>query len=336
LQNQAYKTFLSSDYGIIRFSVTHFVDFTRGMQQLIELLDEEDCPASLKQYISRAKDILGRKQFAGTRFSSALSLKEIFRAASAFKLNRHVTEELIEIYSRLDAWYSMARAVKEYNLIFPEFIPGDTPVFAASGLYHMLLPQPVSYDIKLDEQHNFMFLTGANMAGKSTLIKSVGAAVFLAQAGMGVPAQSLQLSLFDGLLTNIQVQDNIARGESYFYNEVQRIKKTILQIAGTKKWLVLIDELFKGTNIQDAMNCSLAVIKGLIKINHSLFILSTHLYEIGEELKVHPNIIFRYFGIDTAGQEIKFSYQLKKGISEDRIGYLILQREKVTDLLEKL
>ena len=151
------------------------------------------------------------------------------------------------------------------------------------------------YDLEMDPSHNFLFLTGANMAGKSTLIKSLGSAVFLAHIGMGVPAQSMRLTLFDGLLSNINVVDNIAKGESYFFNEVQRIKNTIEKISNGKKWLVLIDELFKGTNVQDAMKCSLTVIMGLVKMNNSLFILSTHLYEIGEELKNYPNISFRYF-----------------------------------------
>src|SRR6266550_7252145 len=130
------------------------------------------------------------------------------------------------------------------------------------------------------------------MAFKSTFIKSVGAAVFLAHIGMGAPAKTMQLTLFDGLLSNINVVDNIAKGESYFYNEVQRIKNTIIKINDGRKWLVLIDELFKGTNVQDAMKCSIAVIEGLIKIKNSLFILSTHLYEIADELKNYPNISF--------------------------------------------
>ena len=112
---------------------------------------------------------------------------------------------------------------------------------------------------------------------------------------MGVPAESMELSLFDGLLSNIQVQDNIVKGESYFYNEVQRIKNTVLKITDGRKWLVLIDELFKGTNIQDAMHCSTAVIKGLLKIKNSLFILSTHLYEIGDEAKTIPQYQFPLF-----------------------------------------
>ena len=168
------------------------------------------------------------------------------------------------------------------------------------------------------------------------MIKSVGSAVFLAHIGMGVPAQQMKLTLFDGLLSNINVVDNIAKGESFFFNEVQRIKNTIEKINNGKKWLVLIDELFKGTNVQDAMKCSLTVIKGLIKIKNSLFILSTHLYEIGDELKNYPNISFRYFETTVTDEQLKFSYQLKEGISEDRIGYVILKREKVVDMLEKL
>jgi len=146
----------------------------------------------------------------------------------------------------------------------------------------------------------------------------------------------MKLTLFDGLLSNINVVDNIARGESFFFNEVQRIKNTIEKINNGKKWLVLIDELFKGTNVQDAMKCSLTVIKGLIKIKNSLFILSTHLYEIGEELKPYPNISFRYFETNVTEDQLSFSYQLREGISNDRIGYVILKREKVVDMLEKL
>ena len=102
---------------------------------------------------------------------------------------------------------------------------------------------------------------------------------------MGVPAANMKLTLFDGLLSNINVVDNIAKGESFFFNEVQRIKNTIEKINNGKKWLVLIDELFKGTNVQDAMKCSLTVIKGLIKIKNSLFILSTHLVRDRRRIK---------------------------------------------------
>jgi len=88
--------------------------------------------------------------------------------------------------------------------------------------------------------------------------------------------------------------------------------------------------------VQDAMKCSSTVIKGLMKIKNSLFILSTHLYEIGEELKPYPNISFKYFETTVTDDQLAFSYQLKEGISNDRIGYVILRREKVVEMLEKL
>ena len=92
----------------------------------------------------------------------------------------------------------------------------------------------------------------------------------------------------------------------------------------------------KGTNVQDAMKCSSAVIEGLLKIKNSLFILSTHLYEIADALKVHPNINFNYFETTVQNEQLVFNYQLRKGISNDRFGYLILKKEGVVELLEKL
>ena len=174
------------------------------------------------------------------------------------------------------------------------------------------------------------------MAGKSTFIKAVGVSVYLAHIGMGVPAQELQLNFFDGLISNIHVIDNIIKGESYFFNEVQRIRKTIEQITDGRNWLVLIDELFKGTNVEDALKCSKTVIEGLRRINNALFILSTHLYEIGESLKQYSNIQFRYFETTVKDEQLYFNYTLKEGISNDRLGYLILKKEGVVDMLEKL
>ncbi|WP_152269441.1 MutS-related protein [Agriterribacter humi] len=335
-----YKALHSVDYGLVRYSVTHFRDFVWGMQQLAVLIDAPQAPAKLQLFASRIRSLLLHQQLQellkkepGQSFSIKENLYYGYFLRNAFKTRLH---ELSEIFYQLDAWYSMARAVQHYRLTFPEFVVSDEPFVKADKIYHILLPQPVSYDIELSPKTNFLFLTGANMAGKSTFIKSLGVAVYLAHLGMGVPAEKLQLSLFDGILSNINVEDNIVKGESYFFNEVQRIKKTILTISNGKKWLVLIDELFKGTNMQDAMRCSLAVIKGLIRIKGSLFILSTHLYEIGDEMKVYPTISFKYFETNISNDKLEFSYQLKDGISNDRLGYFILKSEKVVELLEQL
>jgi len=138
------------------------------------------------------------------------------------------------------------------------------------------------------------------------------------------------------LAGNGEFEKALAAINDYLSKRTPKNPTTIEKINNGKKWLVLIDELFKGTNVQDAMKCSLTVIKGLIKIKNSLFILSTHLYEIGEELKPYPNISFRYFETNVTEDQLSFSYQLREGISNDRIGYVILKREKVVDMLEKL
>lgn len=335
-----YKVFHAPDFSLVRYSVTHFADFLRGMEQLVEMFDNDDTPAMMRRFIYRAKDLIGKSdayELARHEPDKKMSYTETVRYGRLIRHEyKNYAYELISIYGRFDAWYSMAVAVRTYNMCLPEVNENHHPYINAKGLYHVLLPSPVPYDIEMDINSNFIFLTGANMAGKSTFIKAVGSAVFLAHLGMGVPAVEMKLTVFDGLLSNINVVDNIIKGESYFFNEVQRIKNTILKINDGRKWLVLIDELFKGTNVQDAMKCSSAVIKGLIKIDSSLFILSTHLYEIGEELKQYPNISFKYFETAVLEDQLQFSYQLKEGVSNDRIGYVILKREKVVEMLEKL
>jgi DNA mismatch repair protein MutS len=336
-----YKIFHGPDYSLVMYSAIHCFDLIKGLQQFVARFLTDHTPAPMKAVLKEIQQkVTGKPLFdlvAGHERASELKLAQLLGLGGFmrdhFKAN---TLYLIELFYKLDAWYGMAMAVKKYQLVFPVLVTDKKPMIAAKGLFHLLVEAPVAYDVQLDRQSNFLFLTGANMAGKSTFIKAVGTAVFLAHSGMGVPAQSMSLSLFDGLLSNINVADNLVKGESYFYNEVQRIKATVNKVNDGKNWLILIDELFKGTNVQDAMKCSSSVIEGLLKINHSIFILSTHLYEIGEALKRYPNICFRYFETTVVGDQLRFSYQLKDGISNDRLGYLILKMEGVVELLDSL
>ena len=335
-----YKILHGPDYSFVKYSTEHAFDFIKGMQQMVTVFFAEDAPAPLKKLLGSVNSILNKKQFDVIRqynkstampMAKQLALGHFIR----YRYKQNILD-LLDLYYQLDAWYGMAMAVKQYQLIFPSFTKERKPLMKVKGLYHILLPQPTAYDIELQPEKNFLFLTGANMAGKSTFIKSVGSAVFLAHIGMGVPAVSMELSVFDGLLSNINVMDNIIKGESYFYNEVQRIKSTVQKIADGRNWLILIDELFKGTNVQDAMKCSTVVIEGFLKIKHTAFILSTHLYEIGEPLRQYPNIIFNYFETFVDNDQLVFNYQLKEGISDDRLGYLILKNEGVVKMLQNL
>ena len=335
-----YKLWHSHDFSLIKYSVRHSFDFIKGMKETVSFFLGNDTPPLLKKQLEDAKKILDKealdiistkKTAADLQPAQMLELAYFIR----YKYKSNILD-LLNIFGKMDAWYGMAIAVEKYKLTMPLFIEDELPQLEADSLYHLMLQNPVSYNVQLNPSKNFLFLTGANMAGKSTFIKACGTAVYLAHTGMGVPAQNMRLSFFDGILSNINVIDNIAKGESYFFNEVQRIKATLQKVSDGKKWLILIDELFKGTNVQDAMKCSSAVIEGLLKIKNSIFILSTHLYEIGDDLKKHPNIAFNYFETAVEDDQLSFSYQLKEGISNDRLGYLILKKEGVVKMLEDI
>ena len=334
-----YKLFNSYDFSLTKYSVEHFITFIKSMELLIEVLQQSQSK-QLQTWVSKIEFLLGKpfvKQMLQKDKKTKLLPSQILAFGNFLRNNyKHEVFELIDIYSKLDAYLSLATACTKYNFCFPQLQTSTQPFITAQGLYHILLPTPISYDVQLNKENNFLFLTGANMAGKSTFIKAVGVSVYLAHIGMGVPAKQMQISLFDGLLSNIHVVDNIVKGESYFFNEVQRIKSTVEKISDGKNWLILIDELFKGTNVQDAMKCSTTVIEGLRKMNNALFILSTHLYEIAEDLKKYDNIQFRYFETSVVDDQLVFNYQLQEGISNDRLGYLILKKEGVVSLLEKL
>jgi DNA mismatch repair protein MutS len=335
-----YKWIHPTDYAMITFSVHQLFEFIKGLDEIVHFFLNSSTPNRLRYVLDETAKILANPELKSLKqkhTSGDLNSIDILRYGRLFHVEIiSEVRKLIDLYSKFDAWHSMAMANHRFALSFPIFHQAAEPVIEAKGLFHMLIEGPVAYDLTMHKQSNFIFLTGANMAGKSTLIKSVGLAVYLAHIGMGVPAASMKLTPFEGILTNINVVDNIAKGESYFFNEVRRIRETIERISNGKRWLVLIDELFKGTNIQDAMKCSEAVIRGLIRMENALFILSTHLYEIGDQLKGIQSICFKYFETQLINNELLFSYQLKDGISQDRMGYLILQKEGVTSLLDQL
>jgi DNA mismatch repair ATPase MutS len=334
------KLMYNPDYGFIKFSFTQLLNLLKGFRLLVDTYNADDTPRDLKNLLDRAHHLLYQKEFNDIIAADAagpVSFMQILRHDHYIrKKHRKTIQELLDLYSRLDAMYGMSKAILHFDLQFPSFEDTPHPFVEIKDLYHPILPKPVAYDVSITPQSHFMFLTGANMAGKTTFIKAVGVAVFLAHIGMGVPAKGMKCSFFNGIFSNIQVQDNIFKGESFFFNEVQRIKNTIIKINDGRKWLVLIDEMFKGTNVEDAKNCSLAVINGLLKSTNCLFILSTHLYEIAEELREASNIRFKYFESEVTEDNLHFTYQLKDGIAKEKIGYLILKREKVLDLLNEI
>lgn len=334
-----YQLWNKADYSLLKYSVDHLVLFVQNLMHCISIFEkEENKPPALEQLILKLKKELHHPAIESLRAKNRINNPQTYLRLGYFFLYQYKNsaKHLLSYFYELDALYSLAKAHTKYQFVFPEWIEDSKPYLQVAGAVHPLVENAIGNNLSLIPTQNFLFLTGANMAGKSTFIKSIGIMVYLAHIGIGAPAKKIHLTLMDGLITNLNIADNVIKGESYFYNEVQRIKNTVLKINDGKKNCVLIDELFKGTNILDAMKCSTKVIEGLQKINSSVFILSTHLYEISDQLKQYQNIQFSYFETSVQDKALSFPYLLKPGVSEDRIGYLILEREGVVELLDQL
>lgn len=339
LFNSIFQRFLNKqEYFLTRFSLSHLSDFLKGCTKLAEIADMENVPSLVKREVELIKSELEHRLVAEiisidpqTKYAELAQLN--FRARREMK---NMVHRLVNSYARIDAWQSMARATVDHQWVFPQLQTTKPVCFETTGLTHPLLRKPVSYDITFDNSRNFLLLTGANMSGKTTFMRALGVAALLAHLGMGVPARSLRISFMQGIITNMQVEDNILRGESYFFAEVQRMKQTAEKLRQSQPHLVLMDELFKGTNVHDAFECTKAVLEGLLHHRDHLMILSTHLYEVAQQFSNNSDILFSYFVTNMAEDgSYEFAYELKQGISNDRIGYRILQKEGVIDLLKK-
>jgi DNA mismatch repair ATPase MutS len=173
------------------------------------------------------------------------------------------------------------------------------------------------------------------MAGKSTWMKSIGIGMYLAHIGFPVAAQSMEFSIREGIYSSINVADNIALGYSHFYAEVVRVKNAADATATGKHLLLMFDELFKGTNVKDAYDGTLAVTESFAEYTNCLFIVSTHIIEVGAALKSRKNIQFNFMPTVLEGSVPRYTYRLQQGITEDRQGMMIIRNEGILELIGK-
>lgn len=319
------------------FSLSHLSDLLKGSEKLVAIAQEHELPVLLKRELEGLEAGLEHRLTEELiKVDKKTPYAELARLSyRARREMKNTVYRMMHHYARLDAWQSMAKATVNNKWMFPKLEASRPVTFSATQMYHPLLQSPVPYDIDFSNKRNFLLLTGANMSGKTTFMRSLGVSALLAHLGMGVPAKSLTISFLQGIITNMHVEDDILKGESYFFAEVQRMKLTAQKLLQQEPHLVLMDELFKGTNVHDACECTAAVMEGLLQRPDHLMILSTHLYEVAQQFGQREEIQFAHFITEVAGDNFRFTYHLKEGISNDRIGYRILQKEGVIELLKK-
>jgi DNA mismatch repair ATPase MutS len=188
-------------------------------------------------------------------------------------------------------------------------------VFRATALGHPLLPdlQKICNDFTLTELGEIALITGSNMAGKSTFLRTVGVNLALAYAGGPVDAGSLQTGLFR-LFSCIKVSDSVTEGTSYFYAEVKRLKALLLALeeARALPLFFLIDEIFRGTNNRERMIGSQAYVHALVEKN-GVGLISTHDLELTKLADQAARIKNYHFRDDIRNGEMVFDYILHPG-----------------------
>lgn len=252
------------------------------------------------------------------------------------KLQHHMVRLLESIY-QLDVYLAVSEVARTNDFEYAVAQSNTIPVFQTSGLRHPGLRKGVLNPLHFSRQRNLMFLTGANMAGKSTFMKSCGIAVYLAHMGFPVAAREMVFSVCEGLYSSINVSDDLNMGHSHFYAEVLRVKKVAEEVSSGKNLIVLFDELFKGTNVKDAYDGTLAVTAAFSKYRNCFFIVSTHITEVGEALKEHyNNMQMTYLPTVMEGNIPRYTYQLTEGITSDRQGMTIIQNEGILEIIRSV
>ena len=240
-------------------------------------------------------------------------------------------KDILQILYQIDAYQAVTVTTAENGFVFPEIT--EDKAIEITGLYHPFLKDAVANDIRLDNDGNMLFVTGANMAGKSTFLKAFGVAVYLAHLGFPVPAASMRTGVFNGLFSTINIADNLNIGYSHFYTEVIRVKKVAEEINRTGNLVVIFDELFRGTNVKDAYDASLSIISAFAGVKGSVFLVSTHIMEVADQLRLSKNIRFGYFHTIIDGKTPVYSYRLHEGVTEERLGMLIIENEKIIEII---
>ncbi|MFQ5676146.1 MAG: MutS family DNA mismatch repair protein, partial [bacterium] len=214
---------------------------------------------------------------------------------------------------------------------FPEILetPNAPPALHAQQLGHPLIPdaQKKTNDFSLKKTGDIALVTGSNMSGKSTFLKTVGVNLCLAFAGGPVDAKSLKTTLFR-MFSCIKINDSVTDGFSFFYAEVKRLKALLNELESDKLFpvLFLIDEIFKGTNNRERLIGSRSYIKTLVG-KRGLGIITTHDLELTQLADKIPSVINYHFREDVVNGEMVFDYKMRPGPCPSTNALKIMQLE---------
>lgn len=303
---------------------------SRELKELQDRLSDDDACAlmSFGQLSGILKSLDRRGNVLGLILFNMFALSDFFLVRRFLKWQRLYMERISEwvgCVSRADALVSMA--VFRYNE--PEAVDAevtDAPgvTYAAKGLYHPFLGVKAVRNDFTVEDGSYYIVTGANMAGKSTFLRSVGINYILAMNGMPVFAESLRVSVFN-LFSSMRTTDDLSRGISYFNAELLRLRQLIESCKHAGRTLIILDEILKGTNSLDKLNGSRLFLQEISRLPVSGLI-ATHDLELSKMEETAPSRFHNWcFEIELA-DNVTYTYKITPGVARNQNATFLLKR----------
>ena len=332
-------------------SVSKIQDTFHQYHQLLALLEKEEFSSEIlkenKQLIrseekkasgifrefSRAIDALDQRNnmlfgIFGNGFL-LWDLRQSYRLEQWIEKYRQNVENWFQVIAFTDAFNSLGNfAFNHPSYVFPE-INSENQGFSAKNLAHPLLnpEKRVANDFRINNEE-FFIITGANMAGKSTFLRTVSLQIIMSNVGLPVCAESCSYSPIK-LITSMRTSDSLSDDESYFFSELKRLKFIVDEIK-TDQYFIILDEILKGTNSSDKASGSKKFVRKLVK-SHSTGIIATHdlsLCEITSELTQVKN---HYFDAEIINDELFFDYKFKDGICHNMNASFLLRKMEIVE-----
>lgn len=244
-------------------------------------------------------------------------IRNMFRLWKWHRNHRKKLADWLEVIAEMDAMISLANYANNHSgFSYPEISESDF-VFEAQEMGHPLLhPQKrVDNKLSINGWSKVLIVTGANMAGKSTFLRTVGVNLILARAGAPVCATEFSFTPVE-IYTNMRTTDSLLKDESYFFAELKRIKGVLDKLREGQKFFVILDEMLKGTNSEDKLNGSRELIRKLLNLK-AVALIATHDLKLSEMQKEYKEQVFnKCFEIRIENNELVFDYKLTDGVTK--------------------
>lgn len=234
-----------------------------------------------------------------------------------------------EAITFFDAYNSLGNFVFNHpNYVFSEIVNNDV-IMDLKGVGHPLLKEEtmIRNDFKIDAQQ-FFIITGANMAGKSTFLRTVSLQIVMGNLGLPVCAEKSEYHPIK-LITSMRTTDSLTDDESYFFSELKRLKFIVEQIK-INRYFIILDEILKGTNSTDKAIGSRKFVQKLVE-SLSTGIIATHDLSLCEVAEEQPAVLNYFFDVQIENDELDFDYILKPGICKNMNASFLLKKMDIVD-----